>query len=305
MFNNLASFNISRCDNYFCIFVARKVIEKTMSKKIPHIILLILLITNCTKTDISDNAARLRIKLTNSPMLMISDESMAVREIKLHIQSIEVAVTDTTSVEVGEWIPLDFSGGQYNMLSLTNGKNTQLVDQYFPAFKTIRRVKIKLGNNNRIITTSVQNSGIELIIPQEISEGIVLNVNENLYANIISSLVIDIRALITETNGNYFLNPTIRVFSEVATGSIKGYVAPIEAQAIVSVVNEIDTFFSFPESDGMFVFPGLREGKWKIGIFPNQLSGFKDTIFTDSVLPLKITELKPNPIRLHPISNNP
>lgn len=269
-----------------------------MSKKVFNIFLLIGLLLGCSKVDESENAARLRIKLTDSPMLMLNDTSLAIREINVQIQSIEVAVTDSTDNEIGEWKKLDFEGGVYNMKTLTNGKNVQLVDQYFPANKTIRRIRILLGTNNKIVAAASQGEK-ELIIPQEYKDGIVFDVIENLYANLISSLVIDMRAFVTEANGNYFLDPNVRIFSEVSTGSIKGYYAPLESQAIVSVLNTPDTFFTIPEPDGMFLFPGLREGKWQIGIFPNPRSGFKDTIFVDSVFTNKATVLKQNPIRLH------
>lgn len=270
--------------------------------KIVLFIISLLLLGGCS-TDISENAARLRIKLTDAPTL--SAESFVVSELQLHIKSLEVSVTDSsdsTDTAEEEWIPLEFSGGEYDMLTLSNGKTVQIVDQYFPANQTIRKIKLTLGNNNKIISTS-ESYHKDLIIAEEAKNGIIVEVNENLYANIISYLVLDINMALSirEDNGNYFLNPVVRAFSEVYTGSMTGVVAPLEAKPFVCVIKDSDTLYTIPEPDGMFMFPGLGEGNWTIYIFADPYSGYKDTTFIDSVFIRKTTELKPNPIQLHSI----
>lgn len=261
-----------------------------MNNKILSLLFLFVIVFACSKVDPSDNAARLRIKLTNSPLLATSEENLVIREIKLHIQSIEISAVDSSAVTDVDWKALDFSGNEYNLLSITNGKSVQIVDQYFPANKTIKSIKITLGNNNKIVTPSGDK---DLIVPEKAREIIISDINENLYANIISYIIIDVRAFITEENKNYFLNPKVRVYSEISGGSIRGKVGPAEAGAIVSVVKEPDTLFTFPEADGMFMFLGLKEGEWTIGVFANKNTGYKDSIFTDSVFARKITEIKP------------
>lgn len=245
---------------------------------------------SCDKNDLSENAARLRIKLTESPLQMQTDETFVLREIRLHIQSVEVSVSETD-----EWTALKFSDADYDVLPLSNGKMLQIIDQFFPANQTIHSLKITLGGNNRLVTPG---RDINLVLPPESREIIVRNVNENLYANIISSLVINVMPTVSVENQNYFLTPRVRIFSEIFGGSLRGYVAPTDISSVVSVSKDEEVLFSIPEADGMFLFPGLAEGEWNISIYPHKDSGFKDTTFVDTVRYRKITDIKPKPIRL-------
>jgi len=259
------------------------------------VILLSFSFLHCSKEDPSENATRLRIKLTDAA-------SLVVKELHIDIQRIEVLVADTTGSE-GEWETLQFTGGEYDLLKLMNGRNVQLVDQYFPAGGILQKIKLILGNNNRLLTTT--DSIVSLNIPSEMTDGIIIdNVNAALPANIITSVVIDVNAALSvrESNGNYFLHPSARAFPETFGGSLRGYVAPIEAEAFVAIVQERDTFLTLPEAEGgMFLFTGLNPGAWEVHIISNPLSNFRDTIFTDSVEQGKITEITPKPIQLIPI----
>lgn len=253
------------------------------------------LFISCGKEDASVNATRLRIKLTDAT-------SLVIKELHIDIQRIEVLVEDTTGSEE-EWETLQFTAGEYNLLKLMNGRSVQLVDQYFPAGGMLRKIKLVLGNNNRLKTNTEQM--ISLNLPSEMVEGIIIdNVNAALPANIITSVVIDVNAALSvrESNGSYFLHPSARAFPETYGGSLRGYVTPAEADAFVAIIRERDTFLTLPEGDGgMFLFMGLKPGSWEVHVIANPLSNYSDTIFTDSVVQGKITEITPNPIRLMPL----
>jgi hypothetical protein len=252
------------------------------------------LFSTCGKDDASVNASRLRIKLTDAT-------SLVIKELYFNINEIEVFVIDSANTE-GEWVPLEYSGGEYNLLQLRNGKMVQLVDQYFPAGKVIQKIKLILGNNNRLISTTAVTEPLNL--PAEILEGIIIdNVNAELNANIISSIVIDVNVALSvrESNGNYFLDPAARAFPETFGGSLRGYVAPIEADPFIAIVQETDTFITIPEADGMFLFSGLNEGPWEVHIVANPLTNFRDTVFSDTVVQGRIKEITPKPVRLKPM----
>ena len=104
----------------------------------------------CGDEDISENAARLRIKLTDSA-------SPVVKELNFDIKAIEVYATDTVTNE-GEWVPLAFEGGKYNLLALRNGKTVDLVDQYFPAGKRIEQLFCSRRRQQYSIEHSTRNS---------------------------------------------------------------------------------------------------------------------------------------------------
>ena len=250
-----------------------------------------IILIGCDKEGSYDNAARLRIKLTDAA-------SLVIKEMYVDITEISLFVTDSVNAS-GEWISLEYTGGEYNLLKLMNGKSVQLVDQYFPSDVKIEKMKIQFGDNNRIITNT--DKPVQLQKVAEIADGVEIELDEiELMPNVISYLMIDINAAlsVTESNGNWFLNPAARVFEENSGASITGYVAPLEASPRIAILNDEIVLFTIPEPDGMFKFIGLDEGVWEIHIMPHPESLFRDTIFTDTLVAGEKKELTPKPIRL-------
>ena len=255
------------------------------------LIVLFIILIGCDKGDSFDNAARLRIKLTDAGSLVIKEMHVDIREISLFI-------TDSVNTN-DEWISLEFTGGEYNLLKLMNGKSIQLLDQYFPSNVKIEKMRILFGNNNRIITNT--DKPIQLQKVPEIADGLEIELGEiELMPNVITYVMIDINAALSviESNGNWFLNPAARAFQENWGGSISGFVAPIEANPNIAIVKEETVLFTIPEPDGMFKFIGLEEGIWEIHVMAHPESIFKDTVFTDTLAAGENKVLTPKPIRL-------
>lgn len=253
------------------------------------ILLLLVLCGGCSKNDPSLNATRLRISLTDAP-LSTRATSISITEMIVDIQKIEVSMVDSTSSSEN-WVPLDFKGGEYNILPLSNGKSKQIVDQYFPS-GILKQIKITFGDNSKFKTFSGEKN---LILDPSAKEGVILTVNANLYANYVTNIMIDINAALSfyEQNDNFFFKPNLRVFPETYGGALKGYIQPIEANPQVIIINDKDTLMTLPEmKDGMFMFLGLDKGKWDIYVLTDPQMGYKDTIFSDSIFVGKTTELK-------------
>lgn len=254
---------------------------------------MILSLVACGDEDISTNAARLRIKLTDAG-------TPVIKELNFDIKAIEVFATDTVTHE-GEWIPLAFEGKKYNLLALRNGKMVDLVDQYFPSGKIIEKVKLIPGVNSYFVPVAANN--IPLNIPPEIADGIIVdNLNFLLTSHVISSIVIDVNVThsVRESNGNYFLYPAVRVFSESFGGKLRGYVAPVEVVSFVAIIQEKDTLFSLPEGDGMFMFTGLSPGPWEVYVIASPDAAYQDTLFTENVKQGELKDIVPKPITLLP-----
>lgn len=277
-----------------------------MTKKIVLILCVISALLSCNKDDVSDNAARLRIKITDAPFV-------SLREMVVEITSIEVSVSDSTNNVPGEWIPLEFTPQQIDLLTLNNGQTKQVVDQYFRAGTTIRRMRLRFGNQSKVVGITETNLvDRKLVLDDRIKEGVIIdNLNINLYPNVIESVVVDINAAMSvfEENDNLFLNPAVRVFSEANVGGITGAVAPLSAQPFVFAVNATDTILTLPRYElvdgkepeyGTFSFIGLQPGLWTIHVIPNVQSGYQAFEITDSVVVRKTTALKPHPIQLVP-----
>jgi|SRR5690554_5882660 len=252
---------------------------------------LVLVFSGCDTEDPLDSAARIRIKLTDAGSLVIRE---------LHIELTEIAVFTTDSADAsGEWVTLEYSGGKYNLLKLMNGKTVQLVDQYFPSYKNIEKIRLRFGNENSILT--VTNNDIPLQLSPDIIDGVEIDMSEfELMPHVISYIIIDINAAfsINESNGNWFLNPAARAFPENWGGSITGYVAPLEASPSVAVAQNDKVYFTFPEMDGMFKFIGLEEGEWEIHLMAHPESIYADTVIVDTLEAGEKKVLNPKPIRL-------
>lgn len=249
--------------------------------------------SHCGKEDISKDAARLRIKLTDAA-------APSFKEMFIDINKIEVFHVDSVGGN-GEWVELSYVGGEYNLLTLMNGKMVQLTDEYFQSGGKIDKIRITLGDNNRIKT--ITDKTFTLHKASRVVDYLVIDdVNAVLSPHVIVSIVIDINAALSiyELNGNYYLDPRARAFPETFGGSLKGNVVPAEASPIILITREGDSLLSLPEGEqGMFLFTGLEEGVWKVHLIAHPESPYQDTIFmSDTILRGKVTEIKPNPIRL-------
>ncbi len=246
-------------------------------------------IAGCGKNDPSLNATRLRVKLANA-------SPATVQELNVDIQKIEISTVDSTNNNEN-WTTLDINAGVHNIIPLVAGSSKQISDQYFP-MGVLRRIKITFGDNSTIKTYPTETSAAEtpkLILDPAIKDGVVLDVNANLYANYVSNILIDINSALSvyELNGNFFFRPVLRVFPETFGGSLRGYALPVEAAPVVVIAKDGDTLLTLPEfADGKFFFKGLREGDWEIHVLANPESGYKDTTFVDTVFTGKTRELK-------------
>ncbi|WP_352422489.1 DUF4382 domain-containing protein [Proteiniphilum sp.] len=255
----------------------------------------------CDEDDPSVNASRLRLKLTDAA-------SVVVRDLYVDISDISVFLVDTETRE-GEWVDLEFPGRTYDVLKLRNGKMVQLVDQYVPAGRELQQIRIKFGNDNYMVEiTDVEIETIPLQIPPQLEEGLVIDaIPMEMRLNTISNMVIDLNAAISVRimeNGDRYLFPVARAFPEVYGGKLKGYVAPLDANPYVKVIQETDTFFSIPEIETagdqmvMFQFIGLREGDWEVHFMPNPESNFKDTVIIATIEEGATFNISPKPVRL-------
>lgn len=259
----------------------------------------------CDEDDPSVNASRLRLKLTDAA-------SLVIRDLFVDISEISVFLVDNETGE-GEWVILDFPGKAYDVLKLRNGKTVQLVDQYVPAGGELQQIRLKFGNDSRmVVITDVNIETIPLLIPPALEDGLVIDaIPMEMRLNTISNIVIDLNAalsvLITENNDHY-LYPVARAFPEVYGGKLKGYVAPLGTNPYIKVIQDTDTFFSLPERENlgdemmMFQFIGLKEGDWEVHFMPDPEANFKDTVIIAAIEEGQTFNISPKPVRLKPLT---
>ncbi len=176
----------------------------------------------------------------------------------------------------GRWDTLRINAGVYNILRLRNGIDTLLGTANIPA-SSIRKIRITLGTNNRVVVNGVSN-------PLNILAGS----NKYVYIKIHkededddnatqTSLWLDFNVCesIKLINGQYYLKPVLKPFGKKNYGEIKGRVLPNAARAFVTARNGTDSATAIPESDGKYKIRGLRPGTYSLKF--KGPAGYNDT----------------------------
>lgn len=252
----------------------------------------------CNSNDPSDTSSILRIKLTDTQVLQGDMPVIPITGLFIDIQRIEV-------LENEEWKAINSQGREVNLLQLTNGKLLQIAEEWFPAGRSIRGVRLVLGDNSRVLNAA--NQTFDLTTPNAI---VIENFQIDIRLNSISSMVIELNSVFTHnnTNNTFSLNAMGRGFSE-SESILRGTVAPREAFAMIIITHtETDDAlraFADPEN-GSFTFLGVPTGDWMVEVRAHPDSRFHDSIFVD---PITVTR---NPrinnlgsVRLQPIITAP
>jgi len=146
----------------------------------------LLLLISCTEDSFVENSARLRISLTESSSIPLS-------EANLQITSIEVKLTDSTGQSQDEWIPLEYAGGTYNLLKYLKGETIRIADQYFSA-GTITQIRIKLASTLHIVdkySLLSDQQQLPVDLATEYQDGVVVAADIPLTPNVITDILLD------------------------------------------------------------------------------------------------------------------
>jgi len=228
-----------------------------------------ILFFSCQKNNNSnDNAARLQVRLTDSP-------SPEIQEVWIDVKEVRINMKDTN------WIILDGAHpGVYNLLDLTDGKDTLLADAQIPA-GDISQIRLILGDNNYIITKSGEK--IELTTPSAQQSGLKVQIHEKVTGGVLYRLILDFDAgksiVKAGQSGKYILKPVLRVISFVASGgNLKGVVVPDSVRTAIYAINGLDTVASTYTdiSNGNFLFDDIPAGNYSLSYVPTD-SSYKES----------------------------
>lgn len=209
-----------------------------------------------------DKNATLQVMLTDSP----ADYDALLIDIQ------EVAIF--TNENKWEIIPLE-RPGVYNLLDFKNGLDTILGSIELPA-GSFSEMRMILGEQNSLI---VNGESYQLMVPSGSSSGLKFKIKADLLEGVTYRFWIDFdaaRSIVEKGNGQYTLKPVIRTFSEATSGSVKGFVIPAEAGAVVSIFNDTDTLGAVPEADGRFLIRGVPAGNYTVLFDAQSGSGYND-----------------------------
>ena len=217
-------------------------------------------VVSCSKNSKNSDQAHLQVRLIDNP-------NPTVKEVWVDIQQVEVIVGDSSPVLLGGVHP-----GLYNLLDLTNGKDTSLADASIPAGK-ISQVRLILGDNNYLVTfggdkvslktPSAQQSGLKVQIHQDVSGGVLYRLT--LDFDVARSIVF------AGNSSNVILKPVLRIISFAPSGGdLRGVVAPGSFPTAVIAVKGTDTItttFSVVPGGNYFI-KDVPAGSYTLSFIP-------------------------------------
>ncbi len=170
--------------------------------------------------------------------------------------------------DVDGWVALNVTPRIYNLLDLTNGKDTLIANGQV-AVGHVSQIRLILGDDNTVV---VDSQTYQLSTPSAKQSGLKLQVHAELLQGITYNMLLDFDAeqsIVKAGDDKYILKPVIRVVNKAQDGAINGIVLPLLAQPTVIAVNGTDSFSTFADVlTGGFYIGGLQAGSYKVVIVP-------------------------------------
>jgi Domain of unknown function (DUF4382) len=235
-------------------------------------------------------------------IFLTDDPSLNFDKVLLDITKVEIKVEDDSEQQhelehqqgdddsdhhgetSGGWMSVPIHPGIYDILRFRNGLDTLFGSASFDVTRSLRKVRITLGNSNSVVLNGVS-------IPLTINNNdniIVLKIDESAVAinsGGLTNFWIDFDAGSSiRLNGNDLeLKPNCKVFSKEKSGGIEGIVLPGNAAAIVMAINGTDTLTAKPEDSGEFKFLGLKPGSYTL-VYHATANNYLDTTINNVVI---------------------
>ena len=248
---------------------------------------------NYTGTDNSPNPRQLAVYLTDDPCNYDS-LFVDIKFVEVKIDTSRETMNDDHHGDndddgdddnhhndsYGRWDTLKINAGVYNILKLRNGIDTLLGTANIPT-GSIRKIRITLGTNNRLVVNGVSKplnllagakNYVYIKIHKE-DEDDDNNSSNNQYTKL--SLDFNVCESIKLINGQYYLKPVLKPFGKKNYGEIKGIVLPYAAKAFVTARSGTDSATAIPENDGRYKIRGLRPGTYSLKFKGS--AGYQDT----------------------------
>lgn len=212
------------------------------------------------------------IRLTDSPG-DFDAVNIDLRDVQIH--------REPGNQDLG-WESLETNQGIYNLLDLSNGVETIIVNsEVMPG--QISQIRLVLGPDNSL---EINGAVFPMENPGATHEGLKIELSEVLLEGVVSTFLIDFdaaRSVIQESNDNFHLDPVLRGVFDANNSSINGNVFPAEEGVVIYAVQENDTLGSSYslENDSEFFIGGLEPGTYSLVIDPGDLSDYRITEITD------------------------
>lgn len=214
----------------------------------------------------------LNVRLTDAPA--------TYEAVYIDIQKVELNVG---SEQQEAWQTISTQAMRLDLLKLNNGADT-LIGTAKLEEGTYNQLRFILGSNNEVI---VDGESKDLSVPGSQQSGYKVNLNASITEDLSTTKVIDFdvaRSVAVTGNGQYILNPVLKVFDPEKTGGISGQLVPPGVPALVSakIGNEVIAT-TYAEEDGTFLLNGLDANVYKVLIEPDSQQYADTTLFEKKV----------------------
>ncbi|MBO9620890.1 MAG: DUF4382 domain-containing protein, partial [Niabella sp.] len=184
----------------------------------------------------------------------------------------------------GVWMNLNLPAGKYDFLKLRNGLDSLVAKADVKG--TVRKIRIKLGNGSYIVKGGTKYP-LQLINMKNNKNYVYINLHDedrdgdDKSPTVKVSIDFDLGRSIIEKDGQFYLLPVLKPFSQRRSGKIEGKVLPRDAWAVVRAVSAtMDTSSALPnKEDGEFKINGLKDGTYKV--LYQSTNGYKDTTISN------------------------
>lgn len=211
---------------------------------------------------------------TTSFVVRLTDSPGDYEQVNIDLQAVEVHAN--TGEQSGGWTTLDTNVGIYDLLTLTNGVESVIADDVYPAGR-VSQLRLVLGDNNTVV---VDGETFPLTVPSGAESGLKLLINAELTEGITYSVLLDFDAaksvVSAGASNQYLLKPVIKTITEARDGAVKGTVIPTELGVAVYAIQGEDTLSTSYATEGLsdYFLGGLADGDYTISFDPGDLSGY-------------------------------
>ena len=217
--------------------------------------------------DITDGTGTLSVSLIDAPAVYDSVK-VSFSEVAVHFGLEEAADNDTTAAKTaGEWIVISGEEQTFDLLTLTDGA-TGLLGEAELAVGHYTQLRLilsgaEVGIDGEVYPLSVPSSTVKFVSGFEVT------------ADETTELLVDFdadRSVHQTGNGQYKLQPTIRLIHEKECGRIVGTVTNYENEPLASAIIDGETVTTSPVNpeNGHFTLPGLTPGTYTVLIVDTQ-----------------------------------
>lgn len=222
------------------------------------IIAALLIFAGCKKDDSnSGGKTHLQVRMVDAP------SPYAFQEINIDVVGVEANIN-------GQWYPLNYNPGVYNILTLVNGTDVLIADDNIPA-GFMSQMRLILGHNNSIRVDGVLH---QLTIPSGSESGLKLNVHQDLpFGDFTFMIDFDAaHSIVVQGNGEYKLKPVLHGFTVETSGKIAGTILPAGIGIAIIAQNTANADLVYTAYadvvSGQFLLQGMVAGTYTVQIYP-------------------------------------